>query len=115
VYAVQMDVGERASVDAAIEEAQRVLGPIDVLVNNAGVALTKPFLELTEHDWSGILAVNLDGAWRVGKAVARRMTDAKRGGSIVNVASLLGLRVAAQVAPYATSKAALIQLTKAMA
>ena len=113
--AMSMDVESRDSVDAAIDEATAAIGPIDILVNNAGVALTKPFLDLSEQDWSRILAVNLDGAFRVAQAVARRMKDAKRGGSIVNIASLLGLRVAAQLAPYATSKAALIQLTKAMA
>lgn len=115
VCVVRMDVAQRDSIEAALEEAHASLGPIDVLVNNAGVALTKPFLDLTDADWSSILDVNLDGAFRVAQAVARRMRDAKRGGSIVNVASLLGLRVAAQVAPYAASKAALIQLTKAMA
>lgn len=106
-----LDVTDADSIRQAVDAA----GPIDVLVNNAGVALTKPFLDLTDADWSSILDVNLDGAFRVAQAVARRMRDAKRGGSIVNVASLLGLRVAAQVAPYAASKAALIQLTKAMA
>ena len=115
VCAVCMDVADRGSVEAAIDEAEAALGTIDVLVNNAGVALTKPFLDLTDDDWSAILDVNLDGAFRVAQAVARRMKDARRGGSIINVASLLGLRVAAQVAPYAASKAALIQLTKAMA
>jgi NAD(P)-dependent dehydrogenase (short-subunit alcohol dehydrogenase family) len=115
VFALRMDVGERASVEAALDEAAAALGPIDVLVNNAGVALTRPFLELTDEDWSGVLDVNLDGAFRVAQAVARRMKDAKRAGSIVNIASIVGLRVASQVAPYAASKAALIQLTKAMA
>ncbi len=115
VCAVRMDVGERASVEGAIDEASAALGPIDVLVNNAGVAQTKPFLDLTDDDWSAILDVNLDGAFRVAQSVAKRMRDDKRAGSIINVASIVGLRVAAQVAPYATSKAALIQLTKAMA
>jgi NAD(P)-dependent dehydrogenase (short-subunit alcohol dehydrogenase family) len=113
--AVRMDVVDRASVEHAIDAAAAELGPIDVLVNNAGVASTKPLLELTDDDWSAIVDVNLDGAFRVAQATARRMRDAKRAGSIVNVASIVGLRVASQVAPYAASKAALIQLTKAMA
>jgi len=115
VCAVRMNVGDRASVETAIDEAAAALGPIDVLVNNAGVAQTKPFLDLTDDDWSAIFDVNLDGAFRVAQSVAKRMKDAKRAGSIINVASIAGLRVAAQVAAYATSKAALIQLTKAMA
>lgn len=115
VVAVGMDVTDRASVDAAIDEAAASLGVVDVLVNNAGVAVTRPFLDLTERDWASVLDVNLDGAWRVAQAVARRLKDADRPGAIVNVASVLAGRVAAQVAPYAVSKAALVQLTKAMA
>jgi NAD(P)-dependent dehydrogenase (short-subunit alcohol dehydrogenase family) len=115
VVAVRMDVASRESVARALDEARAALGPIDVLVNNAGVALTQPFLDVGDDDWRAILAVNLDGAFRVAQEVARRMRDAKRAGSIVNVASIAGLRVAAQIAPYAASKAALIQLTKAMA
>jgi NAD(P)-dependent dehydrogenase (short-subunit alcohol dehydrogenase family) len=115
VCAVRMDVRDRASVDAAVDEVATTLGGIDVLVNNAGVAQTRAFLDVSEADWNDVLDVNLDGAFRVAQAVARRMRDAKRGGSIVNIASLVGLRVAAQIAPYATSKAALVQLTKAMA
>ena len=115
VAAVAMDVTDRASVEAAIDEAASALGPVDVLVNNAGVAVTRPFLDLTERDWAGVLDVNLDGAWRVAQAVARRLKDAERPGAIVNIASVLAERVAAQVAPYTVSKAALVQLTRAMA
>ncbi|MFO1283956.1 MAG: glucose 1-dehydrogenase [Burkholderiales bacterium] len=113
--AVEMDVTDRASVERAVGEAVSALGGVDVLVNNAGVALTRPFLELSERDWSSILEVNLDGAFRVAQAVARRMAEAGRGGAIVNIASVLHQRVAAQVAPYTVSKAALVQLTRAMA
>ncbi|MCC7114160.1 MAG: glucose 1-dehydrogenase [Burkholderiales bacterium] len=113
--AVAMDVTDRASTERAVDEASAALGGIDILVNNAGVALTRPFLDLTERDWSSVLEVNLDGAFRVAQAVARRMADAGRGGSIVNIASVLHERVAAQVAPYTVSKAALVQLTRAMA
>ena len=115
VAAVAMDVTDRASVEAAIDEAASALGPVDVLVNNAGVAVTRPFLDLTERDWAGVLDVNLDGAWRVAQAVARRLKNAERPGAIVNIASVLAERVAAQVAPYTVSKAALVQLTRAMA
>ena len=115
VTAVGMDVTDRASVEAAIDEAASALGPVDVLVNNAGVAVTRPFLDLTERDWIAVLDVNLDGAWRVAQAVARRLKDAERPGAIVNIASVLAERVAAQVAPYTVSKAALVQLTRAMA
>jgi len=115
VEAIAMDVTDRTSVDEAVERAENPLGPLDVLVNNAGVAITRPFLELTEREWHDVMDVNLDGAFRVAQAVALRMRAAGKGGSIVNIASVLAERVAAQVAPYATSKAALVQLTRAMA
>ena len=115
VAAIAMDVTDRASVEAAVDEAAAAFGVVDVLVNNAGVAVTRPFLDLTERDWAGVLDVNLDGAWRVAQAVARRLKEAERPGTIVNIASVLADRVAAQVAPYTVSKAALVQLTRAMA
>ena len=115
IEAVALDVTNAANVDAAIEQAAAALGPIGVVVNNAGIAITKPLLEQTEDDWQQVIEVNLNGAWRVAQAAARHMAGHGQGGSIVNVASILGLRVSAQVPGYAASKAALIQLTKAMA
>jgi NAD(P)-dependent dehydrogenase (short-subunit alcohol dehydrogenase family) len=113
--AVFMDVEDRDSVENAVAEIVSGLGNIGVLVNNAGIATTTPFLEQTEADWRRVVGVNLDGAWRVGQAVARHMAEHKQGGSIINIASILGLRVAQQVPAYAASKAGLIQLTKSMA
>lgn len=115
VASVALDVTDPASVRAAFDAASAKLGPITVVVNNAGVAITKPILEHTEDDWRQVIEVNLNGAWRVAQAAARHMVQHQRGGSIVNIASILGLRVSAQVPSYAASKAALIQLTKAMA
>jgi NAD(P)-dependent dehydrogenase (short-subunit alcohol dehydrogenase family) len=77
--------------------------------------LTKGVLEASESDWDQILDTNLKGAWLVAQAVARHMADHKQGGSIVNIASITGLRVAGQVSAYATSKAALLHLTRSMA
>jgi NAD(P)-dependent dehydrogenase (short-subunit alcohol dehydrogenase family) len=115
VHAVALDVSKRDSVVQAFEQAAEALGPITVVVNNAGIAITKPLLEHTDDDWNDVIGVNLTGAWRVAQEAARHMVKHARGGSIVNVASILGLRVSAQVPSYAASKAALIQLTKAMA
>ena len=112
---VALDVTDAASVTAAFEHASAALGPITVVVNNAGIAITKPLLDHTEDEWLRVIDVNLNGAWRVAQAAARHMVAHGQGGSIVNVASILGLRVASQVPSYAASKAALIQLTKAMA
>jgi NAD(P)-dependent dehydrogenase (short-subunit alcohol dehydrogenase family) len=114
-HALEMDVTRAESVDAAMEALVATLGAPDVLINNAGVTLTKPLLEVTEAQWTGIIDVNLNGAWRVAQRTARAMKDAGKGGSIVNIASILGLRVAQQLPAYAASKAALIQLTRAMA
>jgi NAD(P)-dependent dehydrogenase (short-subunit alcohol dehydrogenase family) len=112
---VSMDVTDARSVQAAFEAGQSRLGHIDIVVNNAGVALTTPLLETDEAAWDGVIDTNLKGAFLVSKAAAQRMRDAQRTGVIVNISSILGVRVAGQVGPYAASKAALIQLTRAMA
>jgi NAD(P)-dependent dehydrogenase (short-subunit alcohol dehydrogenase family) len=114
-HAVRLDVSDAASVEAAVRQAAEVAGPIDVLVNNAGVADTRAALELTQADWRRVLDTNLDGAWRVAQAVAKSMVAAKRGGSVVNIASILGLRQATHLLAYAAAKAALVQVTKSLA
>ena len=114
-HAVALDVSNAPSVEKGVARAVELAGPIDILVNNAGVAQTKVSLELTEDDWRGVMNTNLDGAWRMAQAAAKSMLAAKRGGSIVNIASVLGLRVANQLLAYAAAKAALIQVTKALA
>jgi NAD(P)-dependent dehydrogenase (short-subunit alcohol dehydrogenase family) len=113
--AVALDVTDVESVARAFEHTAATLGPVTVVVNNAGIAITKPLLEHTEEDWEQVIEVNLNGAWRVAQAAARHMVKNEKGGSIINIASILGLRVSSQVPSYAASKAALIQLTKAMA
>ena len=115
VVPLALDVTDAPSVSAAFDAAAQALGAIGVVVNNAGIAITKPLLDHSEDDWQRVIEVNLTGAWRVAQTAARHMVARGQGGSIVNVASILGLRVAAQVPSYAASKAALIQLTKAMA
>jgi NAD(P)-dependent dehydrogenase (short-subunit alcohol dehydrogenase family) len=113
--AVEMDVTDSASVAQAMDMISNELGALNVLVNNAGIATTRPVLEQTEDDWKRVLEVNLTGAWRVAQATAKRMAACGHGGSIIHIVSILGLRVAAQVPAYAASKAALIHLTRAMA
>jgi NAD(P)-dependent dehydrogenase (short-subunit alcohol dehydrogenase family) len=113
--AVTMDVTGRESVATALATIEQRLGPIDVLVNNSGVTVTGPALEQTDADWDYVLDTNLKGAVRVALAVGQRMRDSGRGGSIINIASILGLRQAGNVSAYASSKAALIQFTKTLA
>jgi len=98
-----------------VADAIAAAGRIDVLVNNAGIALTRPALQTDEEAWRSVLDTNLDGAFRVARAVARTMADGKRGGAIVNVASILAFRVAKQVAAYVAAKAGLLRLTEALA
>lgn len=112
---VELDVTDAKSVEAAIEATTRALGPIDILINNSGVSSNGPVLEQTEADWDRVLDTNLKGAFLMSTTVARQLTAAKRPGSIINIASVLGFRQASHVTPYAASKAALIQLTKQLA
>lgn len=113
--ALSLDVTSSASVRACFEQAAKMAGVPDILVNNAGVTITKPLLRHTEEDWDSVLDTNLKGAWLVATEAARRMVEAGKAGSIVNIGSILGLRVAGGVAPYSISKAGLAQATKSMA
>lgn len=114
--AVSLDVTDAASIAACFDEVERRGGgPADIVVNNAGVTVTKPLLQHTEADWDAVVGTNLKGGWMVAQEAARRLVAAAKGGSIVNIASILGERVAGGVAPYAVSKAGLVQATKAMA
>jgi NAD(P)-dependent dehydrogenase (short-subunit alcohol dehydrogenase family) len=105
---VAVDVADHRSVVAAVAAA----GALDILVNNAGTTNTKPALDQTEEDWDRIVDTNLKGAWLVATEVARSMKANSKGGSIINIASILGLRQGGQVSPYAISKAGIVQLTK---
>ncbi len=112
---VNLDVTDAASVREAVKCVETELGPIAILVNNSGTTVTKPALDLTTEDWDGVVDVNLRGAWLMAQETGRHMAAHGHGGSIVNIASILGLRVTKQLAPYSAAKAGLIQLTKALA
>ena len=112
---IPMDVTSTESVREAFDAAEALLGPVDIVINNAGVPSGGFATKLTDDDWRSVLAVNLDGVFRVAREAAQRMQARGQGGAIVNVASILGLGVLKGLAPYATSKAAVIQLTKALA
>lgn len=113
--AVAMDVTDADSIERALDNAEEAFGPVSVLINNAGVTEARPALEVDEAGWEKVLDTNLKGAWLAAQRTARRMVRHRIGGSIVNIASILGLRVAGGVAPYAISKAGVIQMTKALA
>ena len=114
VLAIHADVSDPAQVAAAVARVDAAFGRIDALINNAGVAIFKPILEVTFEDWRAVMATNLDGAFLCTQACAPIM---KRigGGSVVNIASISGLRASTLRVAYGTSKAALIHLTKQQA
>lgn len=113
--AVDLDVQSADSIAAAFDKVEAALGPLDILVNNAGISIVKPALDMPEADWDAVVDTNLRGAWLMTQAAGKRWVAAKRPGSIVNIASILGLRTIGQVAPYNASKAGLIHLTRALA
>ena len=105
-----LDVTDQPSVDAAFA------GPaFDIVINNAGVSHDGPALTTPPADWARVIDTDLTGVFRVAQAAAARMVAERRGGAIVNVASILGLRVAGNVAVYATAKAGVVQLTRSLA
>jgi NAD(P)-dependent dehydrogenase (short-subunit alcohol dehydrogenase family) len=112
---VVMDVTDAASIDHAVTEVETELGPIGIVVNNAGVAQTSPALELPQSDWDKVISTDLKGAWLVAQSAARHMVRLGHGGSIINIGSILAIRAAAQVPAYSAAKAALHQLTRALA
>ncbi|HEY9546169.1 MAG TPA: SDR family NAD(P)-dependent oxidoreductase, partial [Solimonas sp.] len=113
--AVNLDVGQRASVIAALDEASDKLGPLDLIVNNAGVTATRRVLDYTDDDWSTVMKTNLDGSWLVAQEAARRLVAAQRPGSIINISSIYASRVSPGVVPYTVSKAGVKHLTKVLA
>ncbi len=112
---VALDVADKSQIPAAFNAAEKAFGTVSILVNNAGIASQQPLLEISDEDWCKIRDVNYEGVWATAQEGARRMADAGSGGSIINIASILGLRVAKTLSSYSVTKAAVIQLTKAMA
>jgi NAD(P)-dependent dehydrogenase (short-subunit alcohol dehydrogenase family) len=113
--AVELDVQSGDSITAAFAAVEAALEQIDIVVNNAGISIVKPALEMPVEDWDAVVNTNLRGAWLVAQTAGKRWLMAKRPGVIVNIASILGLRTIGQVAPYNASKAGLIHLTRALA
>ncbi len=112
---VALDVTRSDSAVAAVAEAERGLGPLTILVNNAGVVVSKPALEHTEEEWDYVVDTNLKGAWLMAREFARHLIDRQRPGRIVNIASVLGSRTIARVPSYCAAKAGLIHLTHVLA
>lgn len=122
-HVVALDVTDLASIKAAIAHAETEVGPIDILVNNSGVSTTQRLQDVTEDDYDFVLNTNTKGAFFVAQEVAKRMLARAKGaapgtfvgGRIINIASMAGLKVLPQIGVYCMSKAAVVQMTKAMA
>ena len=112
--AVQADVADRAAVEAMVRETEAVLGPVSLLVNNAGIAGQIQFQDITDEQWNRYLAVNLGGARNTIQAVLPHMLHVKAG-CVINISSIWGLRGASCEVAYACTKAALIGLTRSLA
>ena len=112
--AVQLDVREVPSLAPAVEGIEAELGPVEILVNNAGVQRLRLALDVTEEDWDFVLDTNLRAAFFMAQAVARRMVPRGRG-RIVNVASMAAFKAVPERAAYNSAKAALVQLTRTLA
>lgn len=107
---VRVDVRDADSVTAAFARPA-----FDIVINNAGVAQGGPALAMDEDSWADVIDTDLSGVFRVARAAGQRMVADGRGGSIVNTASILGLRVSTYLAAYAAAKAGVVQLTRALA
>jgi NAD(P)-dependent dehydrogenase (short-subunit alcohol dehydrogenase family) len=112
--AVQADVGKRAQVEPMFEKVWKELGPIDVLVNNAGIETIVPFLELTDQQWTDLVDVNLRGPWLCSQVFCRRAIGEGRKGAIVNIGSIQAAKVLPGRTHYAPTKLGLEALTRNM-
>ena len=122
-HVVELDVTDHDSIKSAVAHAETEVGPIDILINNSGVSTTQRLQDVAEEDYDFIFNTNVKGAFFVAQEVAKRMLARARGTApggfagarIINIASMAGLRVLPQIGVYCMSKAAVVQMTKAMA
>ena len=114
--AIEADVTDRAAMTAAFDAAEKAFGTVTILINNAGIAMSPGrAIEVPAEEWRKVLGVDLDAVFYWAQEGARRMLAARKQGAIINIASVLGLAVSKGVAAYATAKAGVVQITKALA
>lgn len=112
---LELDVTQALSVTNCVRETISEVGVPDILVNNAGIARQAFLTDISEKDWDAVIDTNLKGVFMMAQAAAKAMINAEKPGSIVNIASILGLRVSKALGSYIAAKSAVVQLTKAMA
>jgi hypothetical protein len=122
-HVIELDVTDNDSIKSAVAHAETEMGSIDILVNNSGVSTTQRIQDVTDDDYDFVFNTNVRGAFFVAQEVGKRMLARSRGaapgsftgGRIINIASMAGLKVLPQIGVYCMSKAAVVQMTKAMA
>jgi len=112
--AVEANVLDRAAVNRAFDAVEAAFGTVTILINNAGVAHSNRAVDMPETEWRRVLGTNLDAVFFCAQEAAKRMLAASKPGAIVNIASILGFGVAKGVVAYATAKAGVVQMTKAL-
>ena len=113
--AVTLDVTDTGSIAAAFNAVEQAFGLVTVVVNNAGISIPKPLVNLEDDDWAQVIDTNLNGVAYVTREASRRMIAAKRGGSVINIASILAHREQKMLTSYAASKAGVVQFTRTAA
>ena len=108
------DITKKSMVENLVNETINEFGKIDILINNAGIAVTKPAVDLTEDDWDRVVNTNLKGVFLVAQTVGKRMIEQKNG-RIINIASMFGLVGDKNILPYLCSKGGVIQMTRGLA
>lgn len=114
-FAAKLDMADPSAIAPALDAVEKALGPIDCLVNNAGMSIDGPLLNVMPEDYAAVMAVNTTGPLLLAQAVAKRLVAEQREGSIVNIASLVVHKVGTNIGSYAISKAAIDQMTRCMA
>jgi len=112
---LEMDVTDAASVEAGLDRLSEIAGTPTILVNNAGTAAPASFLDATLEETEHVFALNQTAPWQVTQSLCRRLVEKKVGGTVINIASITGLRTLGGAASYVVSKAALVQMTKVLA
>jgi NAD(P)-dependent dehydrogenase (short-subunit alcohol dehydrogenase family) len=113
--AVRVDVTDKVSIETALDRAESSFGVVDIVINNAGVGAPEPFLKIDDEKFDYTMNTNFKGVWYIAQESARRMAGAKKPGSIINIASMLGIRALSGYTAYCSSKGAVLQLTRCMA
>ena len=115
VHCVTLDVMENDQIAVAFALAEETFGIVTILINTSGIVIAGKYPDISEKDWDAVIGTNLKGAWMMAQEAARRMISAKKGGSIINLASILAFRTQKALSTYSISKAAVAQMTRTMA